>query len=121
MEKRELICICCPLGCMLQVEMSEGTVKDVEGNRCLRGKTYAEKEVTNPTRTVTTTVRLKNSRNGEISLPCKTAEDVPKFKIFDVIQDLAQVIVTAPVHIGDVICEDVGGTGIDMIATKNID
>ena len=45
MEKRELICIGCPLGCMLTVEMNEGAVVNVTGNTCPRGKVYAEKEV----------------------------------------------------------------------------
>ena len=58
MEKRELICIGCPLGCMLTVDIENGEVVNVEGNTCPRGKAYAEKEVTNPMRIVTSTVRV---------------------------------------------------------------
>ena len=55
MEKRELICIGCPLGCMVTVEMENGEIKSVTGNTCKRGDDYARKEVTNPTRIVTST------------------------------------------------------------------
>ncbi len=47
MEKRELICIGCPLGCPVTVSMEEGRVLSVTGNTCKRGDDYARKEVTN--------------------------------------------------------------------------
>lgn len=58
MERREFICINCPLGCALTVTMEQGQVLKVEGNTCPRGKSYGEKEVTNPTRIVTTSVKV---------------------------------------------------------------
>ena len=58
MEKRELICIGCPLGCMISVELEGNEVKNVTGYTCPRGKGYAEKEVTNPMRIVTSSVRV---------------------------------------------------------------
>ena len=57
MEKRQLTCIGCPLGCQITVTMENGEVKDVAGYTCARGEKYAREEVTNPTRTVTTIVR----------------------------------------------------------------
>ena len=62
MEKRDLICINCPLGCMLTVEMDGKEVVSVSGNTCPRGEAYAKKEVTNPTRIVTSTVKGKIGR-----------------------------------------------------------
>ena len=59
MNIRELTCIGCPLGCALTVTMEEGTVVSVTGNTCPRGDAYARKEVTNPTRIVTSTVRVQ--------------------------------------------------------------
>ena len=70
METRELICIGCPLGCMLTVEMQGSEVTNVIGNTCPRGKVYAEKEVTNPTRIVTSSVRVKGG--DRVSVSCKT-------------------------------------------------
>lgn len=116
METRDLICIGCPLGCPLIVEITDGVVTKVEGNTCPKGKSYAEKEVTAPTRTVTSTVRVAGSKVVTVSV--KTAQEVPKGKIVDVMLALKPVTMTAPVAIGDVIVADVAGTGVDIVATS---
>lgn len=118
---RELTCIGCPLGCSLTVTLDEAAneVTSVTGNTCPRGDAYARKEVTNPTRIVTSTVRVSGGCAGMVS--CKTKEDIPKGKIFDVTDALRSVCVAAPVHIGDVVLADAAGTGVDMIATKNVE
>ena len=41
MERKELICIGCPLGCNLTVGMDGGQVVSVNGNTCKRGDDYA--------------------------------------------------------------------------------
>lgn len=117
MEVRNLICINCPMGCPLTVEMKEGQVVSVSGNTCKRGEIYARKEVTNPTRIVTTTVKVKGGETDRVSV--KTKEDIPKEKIFDCIRALKGIEVTAPVHIGDVILKNAADTGVDIVATKN--
>lgn len=66
MEVRELTCIGCPLGCQLTVTMGNDEIK-VEGNTCPRGEAYAKKEVTNPTRIVTSTVRVEGGHDRESS------------------------------------------------------
>lgn len=116
MEKRKLICIGCPLGCPVTVELENGEVKSVTGNTCPRGDAYARKEVTNPTRIVTSTVRLEGGDRPFISV--KTAADIPKGKIFDCMKEINKVLIKAPVKIGDVILSDVAGTGVDVVATK---
>ena len=116
MEKRELICIGCPLGCMLTVEIEGSEVTNVTGNTCARGKTYAENEVTNPTRIVTSSVKVIGGDRATVS--CKTKSDIPKAKIFDVVRALKEVEAVAPVHIGDVLLEDVAGTGVQIVATS---
>ena len=119
METRELICIGCPLGCPLTVTVDNNEVTSVTGNTCPRGDAYARKEVTNPTRIVTSTVRVSGGVSPMVS--CKTASDIPKGKIFEVTECLKEVCVNAPVTIGDVVYANVAGTGVDVIATKNID
>ena len=119
MEKRELICIGCPLGCMLTVEIEGSEVTNVTGNTCPRGKTYAEKEVTNPTRIVTSSVKVSGGDRPSVS--CKTKSDIPKSKIFDVARALRDVEAQAPVAIGDVLLEDVAGTGVQIVATSHAD
>ena len=122
MKTVELTCIGCTLGCRIEVMMNDkGGIELVTGNSCHRGDIYARKEVTAPTRIVTSSVRVYGSREGERMVPVKTAADVPKGKIMDVIRDLAGVSVPCPVRIGDVLIRDIAGTGVDMIATKNVD
>lgn len=118
MEKRELTCIGCPLGCALTVEMNGGEVISVTGNTCKRGDDYARKEVTNPTRIVTSSVKVEDGVLAAVSV--KTKEDIPKGKIFDCVKALKDVCVKAPIAIGDVVLADVAGTGVDVIATKNV-
>ena len=118
MNTVNLICIDCPLGCALTVEMEGSEVKAVSGNTCPRGDAYARKEMTNPTRIVTSTVRVAGGRLAMVSV--KTASDIPKGKIFDCVKALKDVEVKAPVKIGDVIVENVAGTGVNIIATKNV-
>ena len=118
MSTVNLICIGCPLGCPLTVEMEGNEVKSVAGNTCPRGDAYAKKELTNPTRIVTSTVRVLGGKLPMVSV--KTEKDIPKDKIFDCVKALKDIEVKAPVKIGDVIVENVAGTGVNIIATKNV-
>ncbi|MBR5145176.1 MAG: DUF1667 domain-containing protein [Clostridia bacterium] len=115
----KLTCIACPMGCPLSVEMDGDKVINVTGNTCPRGKVYGEKEVTNPTRIVTSTVKVSGGDSVMVSV--KTKNDIPKGKIFDVVKALKDVEIPAPVKIGDVVIADVAGTGVDIVATKNVD
>ena len=118
MEKRELTCIGCPMGCALTVTLENGTVTAVAGNTCPRGDAYAHKEVTAPTRIVTTTVRVTGGVLAVVS--CKTRSDVPKGKIFDVVRALKALDIQAPVQAGQVLLADAAGTGVDVIATRAV-
>ena len=118
MEIKKLTCINCPVGCSLKVELDGENVICVSGNTCRRGEIYARKEVTNPTRIVTSTVKVVNGTSGTVSV--KTKEDIPKEKIFACVQALRGIEVQAPVHIGDVILDNVAGTGVDIVATRNV-
>ena len=118
MEKRELICIGCPMGCPLTVELENGEIKTITGYTCKKGETYARKEVANPTRIVTSTVRVEGGRADMVSV--KTREDIPKDKIFQCVKALKGVTVKAPIRIGDVVVADVAGTGVDIVATKEV-
>ena len=119
METRELICIGCPLGCPLTVTVEKTEVTSVAGNTCPRGDAYARKEVTNPTRIVTSSVCVEDGVSPMVS--CKTASDIPKSKIFAVTDALKSVRAKAPIAIGDILLANVADTGVDVIATKNIE
>ncbi|MBQ9058569.1 MAG: DUF1667 domain-containing protein [Atopobiaceae bacterium] len=119
MEKRELTCIGCPMGCLVTVEIDDnGEVVGVTGNTCKIGDTYGREEVTNPTRIVTSTVIIEGAEKTR--LPVKTASSIPKSAIFDVMDVINHAHATAPVKIGDVVIADVCGTGVDVVATRAI-
>ena len=117
-EIRELTCINCPLGCQLSVTIVDGEVTSVTGNTCKRGESYGHTEVTDPRRTVTSSVPVTGSAT-EHMLSVKTAAPVPKALVFNVVEALADVTATAPVTIGDVVLANVCDTGVDVIATRN--
>lgn len=117
-ETRELICIGCPMGCPLNVTIIDGKVMEVKGNTCPNGDRYARKEVTDPRRTITSTVVVTGGESRVV--PVKTVTDIPKNKMFDCMKELATIRVSAPVRIGDVVRKNVADTGVDVIATKDI-
>ena len=121
MEKRELTCIGCPLGCQITVTLDGEGILEVTGYTCKRGEQYARKEVTNPTRIVTSSVPVTGSRTGARTVSCKTAQDIPKGKMLDIVRCLKRVTAAAPVRIGDVLLEDAAGTGVSVVATRNVD
>lgn len=110
--KKHLTCIVCPLGCEMTVELDGNTVT-VAGNTCPRGKSYAESEVTDPKRTVTSTMRCTDC--GLVSV--KTDRPIPKDKIMECMLIINSNICSLPVSAGDVIIENVFGSSI--IATQN--
>ena len=116
MNKRELTCIVCPRGCALSVELSDsGEVLSVSGNICKRGNTYAVNECTNPMRVVTSTMRCSD---GEV-VAVKTADNVPKSRVFDVMAAINSTVAPARVSVGDVLISSVCGLGVDVVATAN--
>ena len=116
--KQELICIGCPMGCQLTAEVENGAVTAVTGNTCPRGAAYARKECVAPVRTVTGTVAIQGAALPV--LPVRTNGEVPKALVFDVARALGAVTAQAPIAIGDVVLRDVCGTGVDVVAAKNM-
>lgn len=106
------------MGCMLTVTLEDGLVQKVSGNSCKIGKTYGEKECTNPTRVVTSTVRVAHGENPRVSV--KTKEAIPKTKVLECAKALKYVCIDAPIAIGDVIVSDIAHTGVDLVATMNV-
>jgi len=111
----EYLCI----GCPLEVEeTADDSELEVRGFTCKKGKEYGRQEHTDPRRTVTTTVRLAGA--GLVRLPVRTNGTVPKAAVRDVCRVLQGIEVDAPVSMGSVIVPDVLGTGIDVIATRDM-
>ena len=114
---KELICIVCPNGCRLQVDGENGY--QVSGNACPRGEEYGRNELLQPTRVLTGTVRLHGAELARC--PVKTRGAIPKEKLLDAARALCAVDVTAPVRRGDVVLADVCGTGVDVVAARDLE
>ena len=119
MAVREMICISCPMGCKLTVEMDGDKVVSVSGNTCPRGERYAIKECTNPERILTSTVKIEGAAHRV--LPVITDREIPLDMLFDAMEEIRKVCVTAPVKEKDVIIEDILGTGANVIASRSMD
>ena len=113
---KELICIVCPKGCHLKVDEENGYA--VTGNGCPRGAEYGKVELTNPTRVVTSTVRCMGGTHPRC--PVKTDRAIPKGMMFEVMAALDGVELTAPVRVGQVVIENVCGTGANIVAARSL-
>lgn len=112
---KEMICIVCPVGCHLTIDSQ----MNVFNNKCKRGEIYAKKELTNPTRVVTSTVRINSTIQRRV--PVKTVEPIPKEKIFALMTLLQEVSLKVPVQRGDIILNNVLDTGIDVVSTMHLE
>lgn len=112
----EVICTVCPKGCHLQVDEQNGYA--VTGNACARGQAYGKKELTNPTRVITSTVRIKGAQIPR--LPVKTNVDIPKGAIFAAMGVLDGLTLDAPVHVGDVVAK-IPGVDAAFVATRTLE
>jgi CxxC motif-containing protein len=115
---REIVCIVCPTGCRIRVRGPDSEHLEVSGNECKRGEEYALKEVTDPRRTLITTVQI--DRAPLRRLPVRTNREIPKTSIFPCMEEINRVRIEAPVEIGQVIIPDILGTGADVVATRSM-
>ena len=117
MTKREMVCVSCPIGCAITVELDDNNeVISVTGNTCPRGEKYAKQECTHPERMLTSTVKLEGGKMPVV--PVKSASPLPKEMLFDAMKEINKITLKAPVKIGDVVIKDILSTGVDIIATN---
>lgn len=122
-KKIPLTCIICPMGCLMEVttqEKEDGSIEvlSVKDNTCPRGKTYAKKELVNPTRTLTTTIAVLNGESPLV--PVKTLGEVPKNKLLSCMEIVRRKTVSAPIKRGDILIQDILGTGVNVVACADI-
>lgn len=113
---KELVCIVCPKGCRLHVDEENNYA--VTGNSCPRGAEYGHHEISNPTRVLTSTVKLTGGLYRRC--PVKTDAAVPKGKLLEIMKLLNAVELKSPVKIGDVVLQNVADTGANVVVTKNL-
>ncbi|ACK41364.1 MULTISPECIES: DUF1667 domain-containing protein [Dictyoglomus] len=115
--KKNLTCIVCPLGCHLEIEVIHGEII-VKGNKCERGKSYAEEEIKSPKRVLTTTVKIKNGKYNVV--PVKTTGPIPKDYLFELLKKLADIEIEAPVPQGFKVLEKVYQE-VDVVTTRSME
>ena len=114
---RDIICTNCPMGCPLRVEYEDGKILSITGNTCKNGITFGTNEVLCPKRTITSIVKVTNR---DIMLSVKSASELPKERMFEFMDIINGTKVQAPIKSGDIIVQNIGNTGIDIVATKTI-
>jgi len=118
MQGKEIICVSCPKGCRITVQNRGEEIISITGNDCPKGIKYAEGEFINPLRILPTTVKVIG---GELPLvSVKTEKAIPKRLLLKAMTEIAEIEVKAPVKIGQVIKDDLMGTGVSLVATRNI-
>ena len=124
-ETLQFNCTTCPFECLLTVEVerdADGAVvemRSVAGNSCPRGDKFAHQELTCPMRVLTTTVAV--SGGDEALLPVRTAEAIPLALHAQAMDLIRGLVVDAPIRMGDVVLPNLLKTGIDLIASMEID
>ena len=113
MEKRNLTCIVCPMGCPLTAQVEDGQVINIEGNTCKRGEAYARAEIADPRRTLTTT--MATADGGRV--PVKSSAPLPKGLLTDAMKQINAAQAQAPVEPGSRLILNIFETGIDIVAT----
>jgi CxxC motif-containing protein len=125
---RSLTCIVCPIGCALSVEEGPEAALSIIGNRCPRGAVYAQEEIRAPRRVVTATCGIADavSRiagatiNGPRRVPVKTQQTCPRERINDLLADIYKTRVRLPVKAGDAVITDWQGSGINVVAVRDL-
>jgi len=116
--KRTFTCIICPNGCEVEAEYEGTEVLSVSGNLCPKGKAYVVQELTDPRRTIASSVRVEG---GELPLTSvRLTRPIPKNRIFDAMREIRKIRLQAPVRIGDVAIAGLLGLDSDVIVTKNV-
>ena len=115
MEKRKIICTCCPMGCHMEVTIVDGKVTEVTGNTCKRGEDYAKNECINPVRTVTSTVKCEDGK----LISVKTDRPIPKHRIPECMKIINTTVAANTISIGDIVVKDVFGSNIVATSSRN--
>ena len=118
-KTKQFTCIGCPIGCPLQLEHEDGTIREVSGNECDRGAKYARQEFTDPRRSVSTTVAISGARWPR--LPVKVTGPIHKDQVLEGVRQIHALKIQAPVRMGQKLIKDfMGEKGIDVISCRSM-
>lgn len=120
MESRDMICIVCPVGCHMEIIEDRSTESGykVEGATCKKGQVYGIKELSNPTRLLTSTVKITGGSLPRI--PVRTDSEIPKDKIFEVMEIINKIELQAPVKMGQILEANILGLDVNIISSRSV-
>lgn len=121
MEKNELVCTICPVSCHLIIteDAKEKSGYKIENATCKRGIQYGIKELTNPTRLVTSTVKFSGSDSVR-RIPVRTDIEIPKEKIKECMDIINSIRVHSDIKMGDILAKNICSTNANIIASKTV-
>jgi len=117
-KEKRITCIVCPIGCKIIVKTDGKLIKNLDGNKCVKGIEYAKNEALDPRRMLTTSVLVKNGEWPLVSV--KSSQPVQKDKVFKILKEIKKVKLNAPVKSGQEILKNVANTDFNIIATKTV-
>lgn len=120
MKILEMTCIGCPNGCDITLTAEDGKIIEVSGNKCPKGMEFAENEFFHPMRTFTGSMDVMGSVEGASTVSCRSQKEIPKADMLAVAAAIKKYKIKLPVKVGDVLIENVCGTGVNIVATKNV-
>ncbi|MBN1778258.1 MAG: DUF1667 domain-containing protein [Clostridiales bacterium] len=115
--KQTITCINCPIGCRMTVETNGDEIVNIDGASCKRGADYAKQEAVSPRRMVTAVVNVPSCQTP---LSVKTESPIPKDRIFDCMRAIGNAELKTPIRMGEVVCENVCGTGVNVVSTRDL-
>jgi CxxC motif-containing protein len=119
--KRKMTCITCPIGCLLEVEynLTKKEIISLKGNQCKKGHKFAQDEIFDPKRILTTTVKI-NSKFFK-RLPIRSNVPAPKDMIEKMVKEIRKLKIILPVKMGDILAENFMDTGVNIISSTTIE
>lgn len=118
MERKQLICVNCPKGCHITVDLEDNKPVNINGYTCEQGKKYAMQETVEPMRVLTSTVKMEN---GTLNvLPVITEHEIPLRLWKDAMKEIGKICIKAPVKQGQIIIEDFLHTGVNLLSSRTV-
>lgn len=117
--KTIVTCVVCPVSCPVEVEYHEHEIESIDRNQCKLALEYVRHELFDPRRTVTTSLEVDGGAFPLVSV--KTDRPIEKGKVLEAMRAISKVRVRPPVRIGQVLVEDVAGTGANLVATRDVE
>lgn len=117
-QKKHFTCVICPIGCEIDVEVENGSIVSMEGNKCKKSEEFVQQELIEPMRVLTSTARVRGAKWAMV--PVRSDKAIPKRLFFQVMRELANIELRAPVKLAQVVIKDVAGTGANIVATRSM-